>query len=90
MEIIKCKVLDVREFKKKDNYYYHIILKDLINNKRFDLRFDYLDKRTYDEQTGKHYTIYGYEKLVNNDIIEITKDKEYNFMDIKILEESEA
>lgn len=88
-KIIKCKVLDVREFRKKDNYYYHIILKDLTSNKRFVLKFNDLDESIYKD--GKYYTIYNYETLINNDIIEIKINKEDRFIEFIILEEeSEA
>ncbi len=59
-EIIKCKVLDVREFKKKDNYYYHIILKDLRTKERFSLRI---------EEDGLYFNNIFFEDFTNEDIL---------------------
>lgn len=90
-EIIKCKVLDVREFKKKDNYYYHIILKDLTTKERFSLRIEendtYFNNMFFDKITNEDI-------LTKGDIVNMKLDNEFSWcktIEFEILkEESEA
>lgn len=89
-EIRRCKVLDIREFRKNEDYLYHIILKNLNINERCDLRImessviDYYENR-YDIDS------YGHNLLINGDIVDIIYEEEYNCISFKILKnESEV
>lgn len=74
-EIRKCKVLDVREFRRNDDYLYHIILKDLDTNERFDLKIDNFDRTEYKNRYD--VDVDGYELLVRDDVISMMYNDEF-------------
>ncbi len=86
----ECKVLDIREFRKNEDCLYHIILEDLNSHERFDLRV--IEKNLIDYYENRYgIDSYGHNLLIKGDIVGIIYEKEFDYVEFRILEnESEV